>query len=200
MILDADLVLSFLLHCLIILKVVFSYLYLFIPKKELLRKDHAMESARFILDVHLGKLAKLLRMMGFDTLYRNNLEDDEIIRIADQENRIVLTRDRGILNNKRVERGHFVESIFAREQITEVIDAFALKDSLSFLSRCMVCNGLIMEVSKEEVDHELKPRTRRYFNRFFRCRHCGKVYWEGSHYDRMKSFYEEIKNRKPEHE
>ncbi len=180
------------------LRVVFNYLYLFVLKKGFLKKDHAMESVCFILDVHLGKLAKLLRMMGFDTLYRNDLEDEEIIRIADQENRVVLTRDRGILNNKRVKRGHFVESIFARQQLTEVIDAFALKDSLSFLSRCLICNGLISEVSKEEVDHALEPRTRRIFTRFFRCLHCGKVYWEGSHFERMKSFYEEIKNRKPD--
>jgi len=69
-----------------------------------------MASTRFILDVHLGKLARLLRMAGFDTIYRNNLDDPEIIQIAEDENRIVLTRDRGILKNKRVKHGHFVES------------------------------------------------------------------------------------------
>lgn len=156
-----------------------------------------MESARFILDVHLGKLAKLLRMMGFDTLYRNDLEDEEIMRIAAEDHRIVLTRDRGILSNKRVERGHFVESIIAREQLKEIIEAFALHEAISFLSRCIRCNGIITEVSKAAVDHELEPRTRRHFTRFFRCNHCGQVYWEGSHYDRMKGLYEEIKNRKP---
>lgn len=151
-----------------------------------------MDSARFILDVHLGKLARLLRMAGFDSLYRNNLDDPEIIRIAEEEDRIVLTRDRGILKNKRVKRGHFVRNRFPRQQLTEIIESFGLKESINFLSRCMACNGLIEEISKEEVDQELKPGTRRYFNKFFRCRGCGKVYWEGSHYERMLRFYEQM--------
>jgi uncharacterized protein len=152
-----------------------------------------MDSARFILDVHLGKLARLLRMTGFDTLYRNDLDDPEIIQIAEDENRIVLTRDRGILKNKRVKRGHFVEARYAKEQLREIIDVFGLKNQISFLSRCIACNGTIEEVSKEEIEKDLKPGTNQYFNEFFRCRNCGKVYWEGSHFDRMMSFYEEMK-------
>ncbi len=152
-----------------------------------------MDSARFILDVHLGKLARLLRMTGFDTLYRNDLDDPEIIRIAEDEDRIILTRDRGILKNKRVKHGHFVESTNPKEQLREVIDAFALKNNIHFLSRCIACNGTIEEVSKEEVQEELKPGTNQYFNEFFRCRDCGKIYWEGSHFDRMMHFYEEMK-------
>jgi len=152
-----------------------------------------MNLARFILDVHLGKLARLLRMAGFDTIYRNDLDDPEIIQIAEDEDRIVLTRDRGILKNKRVKHGHFVESRYAREQLREIIDVFELKESIRFLSRCIACNGTIAEVSKEEIEEELKPGTNQYFNDFFRCRDCGKVYWEGSHFDRMMNFYEEMK-------
>lgn len=152
-----------------------------------------MDSARFILDVHLGKLARLLRMTGFDTLYRNDLDDPEIIQIAENEDRIVLTRDRGILKNKRVKRGHFVESRYSKEQLKEIIDTFKLKDKICFLSRCIACNGTIEEVSKEEIQDELKPGTNQYFHEFFRCRDCGKVYWEGSHFDHMMNFYEEMK-------
>ncbi len=153
-----------------------------------------MTSARFILDVHLGKLARLLRMTGFDTLYRNDLDDPEIIQIAEEENRIVLTRDRGILRNKRVKNGHFVESRYAKEQLREIFEAFNLKDSIQFLSRCIACNGTIAEVSKEAIEQELLPGTMQYFHEFFKCLDCGKIYWEGSHFDRMMSFYEEIKN------
>lgn len=153
-----------------------------------------MDSARFVLDVHLGKLARLLRMTGFDTLYRNDLDDPEIIQIAEDENRIVLTRDRGILKNKRVKRGHFVESRYAKEQLREIIVTFKLKDNIRFLSRCIACNGTIEEASKEKIQDKLKPGTNQYFNEFFRCRDCGKVYWEGSHFDRMMNFYEEIKD------
>ncbi|TVQ86837.1 MAG: hypothetical protein EA393_11340 [Bacteroidetes bacterium] len=152
-----------------------------------------MNSARFILDVHLGKLARLLRMAGFDTLYRNNLDDPEIIQIAEEEDRIVLTRDRGILKNKRVKRGHFVKSPYAKEQLREVIDVFQLKNNIHFLSRCIACNGNIEEVRKEEIEKELKPGTMQYFHEFFRCQDCGKIYWEGSHFDRMMHFYEEMK-------
>lgn len=153
-----------------------------------------MNPARFILDVHLGKLAKLLRMMGFDTLYRNDLEDAEIIRIAQQENRIVLTRDRGILQNKKVKRGHFVDSTFPKQQLAEILETFSLHDDIHFLSRCILCNGIITPVGKEEVGHALQPRTRQHFSRFFKCSHCGKIYWEGSHFDRMKDFYKTIQN------
>lgn len=153
-----------------------------------------MEPTRFVLDVHLGKLARLLRMAGFDTIYRNDLDDPEIIQIAEDEDRIVLTRDRGILRNKRVKHGHFVESTSAKEQLREIIDAFGLKNNIRFLSRCIACNGTIEEVSKEEIQDELKPGTNQYFNEFFRCRDCGKVYWEGSHFDRMMDFYEEMKD------
>ena len=169
-----------------------SFLFTF-EKFQLHQLYETMASTRFILDVHLGKLARLLRMAGFDTIYRNNLDDPEIIQIAEDENRIVLTRDRGILKNKRVKHGHFVESTYAKEQLKEIIDVFELKESIRFLSRCIACNGTIAEVSKEEIEMELKPGTNQYFNDFFRCRDCGKVYWEGSHFDRMMNFYEEMK-------
>jgi uncharacterized protein len=148
---------------------------------------------RFILDVHLGKLARMLRMTGFDSLYRNDLEDEEIIREAIRENRVVLTRDRGILRDKRVERGYFVASGSAQDQLREVISHFQLEDSICFLCRCMVCNGTIAQAEKSEVAELVKPDTLRHYDEFFRCRDCGRVYWEGSHYRRMMGFYERLR-------
>ncbi len=151
------------------------------------------EPVCFVLDVHLGKLARLLRMTGFDTIYRNNLDDNEIIGIALEEERIVLTRDRGILKNRWVKRGYFVQSRFAKEQLHEVITRFGLQKQIKFLSRCIACNGTIVEATMEEVRNSLQPCTLKHFNEFFRCRDCGKVYWEGSHYDRMMGFYKEMR-------
>jgi len=153
-----------------------------------------LRKTSFILDVHLGKLARLLRMTGFDTLYRNDLDDDEIIDTAISENRIILTRDIGILKNSRVKKGYYLRSQKPREQLKEVITRFQLQSSMRFLSRCISCNGTIAGVSRKDVEKELEPGTVSYFNRFFRCADCGKVYWEGSHFERMMDYYRNLES------
>ncbi len=155
-----------------------------------------LRRARFILDVHLGKLARLLRMYGFDSLYRNDYKDPDIIRIAKEEQRIILTRDVGILKNKQVSRGYFVRSQQPREQVLEVLHRFDLREKVNPLSRCMACNGMITTVRKESIAHLLQPRTRECYDVFFRCEGCSRIYWEGSHYDRMmERFRNEAGNR-----
>ncbi|MCD4696611.1 MAG: Mut7-C RNAse domain-containing protein, partial [Bacteroidales bacterium] len=140
---------------------------------------------KFILDVHLGKLARYLRMLGFDTLYENNYPDPQIIDIAKKEKRIILTRDVGILKNSAVTHGYWVRSQNPREQLREVITRFDLSVNIKPLFRCMECNGIIEKVDKKEIIDQLKPKTKKYFNEFFRCTQCKKVYWEGSHYKKM---------------
>ena len=140
---------------------------------------------KFILDVHLGKLAKYLRMIGFDTLYENNYTDPFIIETSISERRIILTRDLGILKNKQVTHGYYIRSAQPKKQLNEVIDRFDLRNNIQPLKRCLECNGLIKIVVKKEIEHLLKPKTRKYFNEFFRCTTCKKIYWEGSHYHRM---------------
>ncbi len=151
--------------------------------------SRGLRQTRFILDVHLGKLAKLLRMAGFDTYYRNDLDDREIVERAAEEDRIVLTRDRGILKNKLVKKGYYVRSQNSARQLEEVLDRFQLRQSINFFTRCIVCNGMITRVGKKMIEKHLKPGTRKRFTVFFRCRGCGKIYWRGSHYQRMKSYY-----------
>ncbi|MCB2220869.1 MAG: Mut7-C ubiquitin/RNAse domain-containing protein [Bacteroidetes bacterium] len=148
-------------------------------------RPQPLRDTKFILDVHLGKLARKLRMMGFDTLYRNDFDDDEIIHIACKEKRIILTRDIGILKQKSVTHGYFVRSTQAHQQLTEILDRFDLNNKLQPLSRCINCNGTIIPVSKDKIAHLLLPKTKTYFSEFFQCTGCGKVYWEGSHYERM---------------
>lgn len=152
-----------------------------------------LRTPAFILDVHLGKLARLLRMAGFDSYYRNDLDDSEIIKRAVAENRIILTRDLGILKNSRVTKGYYIRSQNPREQLKEVINRFQLRSSINFFSRCMECNGEITETATADIEHALKPGTRQCYKKFFRCTQCGKIYWEGSHFERMRDLYGDLK-------
>lgn len=159
-------------------------------------RPESLREIRFILDVHLGKLCRYLRMLGFDTYYRNDLDDPEIIERSVTEKRIILTRDIGILKNGRVTHGYWLRSQDSREQLKEVIRRFDLTDSIRPFYRCMVCNGLMERVSKAEVIDALEEGTKRCFDEFYRCRDCQKIYWEGSHYLSMVSFVNAMKTGK----
>ncbi|WP_266205998.1 Mut7-C RNAse domain-containing protein [Pontibacter kalidii] len=151
---------------------------------------------RFILDVHLGTLAKSMRLLGLDTFYQTDLSDNVIARIAAQQQRVVLTRDVGLLKQKSIAWGYWLRSQHTEEQLEEVIRRFRLQDSFSPFERCLACNVPVQEVAKEEVLDELPPKTRLYFHDFFRCPSCSRVYWKGSHYERMQQFVERIKRLK----
>lgn len=151
-------------------------------------RPQPLRRPRFVLDVHLGKLARLLRMLGFDTLYRNDYSDPEIIYISLREKRIILTRDRALLKHRAITHGYWVRSTHPREQLQEVLHRFDLFSRIRPFHRCMVCNGLIEEVSKSEVLDQLEPKTRRYYDEFYRCTGCGKIYWKGSHYTGMVEY------------
>lgn len=143
---------------------------------------------RFILDAHLGKLAKYLRMFGFDTLYRNDYPDETIRKIAGEELRIILTRDRDLLNHKDVTHGYYVRAIHPKDQLAEIINKFDLYSQTDPLTRCLNCNHLLLNAGKEEIREEVDPDTFRIYNEFYRCPDCRKIYWKGSHYDHMKEF------------
>jgi uncharacterized protein with PIN domain len=151
--------------------------------------------SKFILDVHLGKLANYLRMLGFDALYNNDYSDSRIVSIATAEKRIILTRDIGILKIKEVTHGYWVRSQNPRTQLKEVLHRFDLKSSVRPFYRCMTCNGLIKKVTKESIQDRLDEMTKKYYNDFYLCSSCGKIFWQGSHYDKMKRFIEEILKR-----
>ena len=155
-------------------------------------RERPLRDPRFILDVHLGKLARFLRMLGFDSLYRNDYDDPEIAEIAGREGRIVLTRDRGLLKRKIITRGYCVRSRNAAEQVKETVKRFQLRDMVDLFRRCISCNGVIEPADKADVLDLLPPRTREYYDRFYRCRACGKIYWQGSHYIKMRGFIENL--------
>lgn len=158
-----------------------------LPENYLL-KDKYPAAERFILDVHLGKLTKTLRMLGFDCRYENEQSDQAIAFIAEKENRIVLTRDVGLLKHKAIRWGYWLRSQKPEEQLEEVILYFNLQNSCSPFSRCLGCNGRIGKVAKECVLNKLPPQTKKYFNEFSQCYSCRQVYWKGSHYERMQGF------------
>ncbi|HEY9764067.1 MAG TPA: Mut7-C RNAse domain-containing protein [Trichocoleus sp.] len=141
---------------------------------------------RFVVDVHLGKLATYLRLLGFDTLYRNDYEDDELAQISSQEQRILLTQDRGLLKRSVVTYGYIVRSHDPEKQVKEVLDRFNLQDAVAPLERCPRCNGRVVIVDKAEVVDRLPPLTRAHYNQFALCQNCGQVYWKGAHYERIQ--------------
>jgi uncharacterized protein len=150
---------------------------------------------RFVIDGHLGRLAAYLRMLGLDCLYRNDYEDEELARIAEEEDRILLSRDRRLLMRKNVKRGQFLKSLEPEEQVREVIRRQGLKKWIRPFQRCIRCNHLLEAVRKEEVLERLEPLTRLYFEEFHICPACGQVYWKGSHYERMEKMIEGIEGR-----
>ena len=148
-------------------------------------REAPLRRTAFILDVHLGKLAHILRLLGFDTLYRNDYDDPEIIRTALEQHRIILTRDRLLLHDRRITHARWLHSVHAEEQACEVIRRFQLEHEIRRFARCTACNGRIDPVPKEAVRSRLEPLTKKYYAEFFQCRECGKIYWKGSHYDRI---------------
>ncbi len=141
---------------------------------------------RFILDDHLGKLARRLRLLGFDCLYRIDFSDDEIVRLALAEGRVILTRDRGILKQRRVDKGYLVNSDYVEVQLQMTLERYRCFDLIEPLRRCAICNGLTEAVDKTAIQHRLLPKTARYYETFHRCRECRQLYWQGSHYARLK--------------
>ncbi len=151
-----------------------------------------LRNQKFILDVHLGTLARYLRMCGFDSLYRNDYNDEEIVKTSLLEKRTILTRDTGILKRSEVTHGCYVRSSDPRKQIIEIVERSQLRDSVREFSRCLECNSVLEKVPKEEILTRIPPKVKNNFDEFFFCRRCEKVYWKGSHYQKMKKIIEEI--------
>lgn len=143
-------------------------------------------SERFIADAHLGQLAKHLRMLGFDVLYRNDFSDAEVARIAASEGRIVLTRDRDLLIRKEIVRGCYLHAVAGDAQLVEVVSRFKLAQSARAFSRCLTCNGTLRVVPKADIAHRVPHHSRNSYERFYECQGCAQVYWEGSHVARMR--------------
>lgn len=150
-----------------------------------------MSESRFIADVMVGKLARWLRVLGFDVAYSNSYEDDEIIRIAASENRIILTRDVALTRRGAPNQCILVSSGDYREQIEQVLRSFGLKH-FNVFSRCLECNTPLEDVDKEAVFERVPPYVYLTQDRFAACPSCHRVYWHGTHADEMLKWIERI--------
>jgi len=148
---------------------------------------------RFILDGHLGRLAAYLRMLGFDCVYHKDIADGILADQAVSEQRILLTRDRGLLKRKTILHGYCLRSTDPLEQLQEIVLRFDLSGNYQPFTRCMSCNGLLEDVEKADIMHLLEPRTRQYIQRFKQCDTCGKVYWRGHHTERMEQIIRDLR-------
>jgi uncharacterized protein with PIN domain len=149
-------------------------------------RPEPFRAQHFIVDECVANLAPKLRMLGCDAIADRRWDDKQIAEISAQEKRILLTRDRGLLKRKEAVWGYFLRSTDPKEQIREVIQFFGLSTDLKAFSRCMACNGILQEIEKSAILDQLEPKTRLYFKDFSQCSSCGKIYWEGCHFEKMQ--------------
>jgi uncharacterized protein with PIN domain len=149
-----------------------------------------LRETRFVADVHLGTLARNLRLLGFDTAWESNLDDEEIIDIAARERRIILTRDKGILKNGRVTHGYWLRATDPSKQLEEVVRALDLAGSIHPYTRCMECNGKLEPVARSRAARSVPLQVFLVYREFKRCTRCERIYWRGSHFARLDKVVE----------
>jgi len=155
-------------------------------------RPQPLRETKFVLDVHLGRLAGYLRMLGFDALYANRAGDAELVRISTEQRRILLTRDRGVLKHSAVTHGYWLREADSRRQTKEVVKRFDLALAFRPLTRCMVCNEPLREVSKTEVRERVPQGAMEWCDEFRECAACKRVYWEGAHCRWMRQWIEQL--------
>jgi len=148
-------------------------------------RPEPLRTTRFVVDANLGTLARYLRLCGFDTLYRNDIDDEVLAATSRAEKRVLLTRDVGVLKRRVVTHGYFVRAKSPRDQLVETVKRFDLSTDIHPFTRCMTCNGLLVHVDKQDVIDELEPGTARSYDEFLRCQSCLSIYWRGAHYENL---------------
>ena len=158
------------------------------------RRPQRLEDPRFVLDVHLGALARRMRLVGIDAAYRNDATDPELVAQANTQRRVLLTQDRGLLRRRALTAGGYVRGGRPDEQLADVLDRFA--PPLAPWTRCAACNTILEPVSKREIVHLLEPGTRRSYEQFSRCPGCGRLYWRGAHAARIDAIVAQAMDRR----
>ena len=141
---------------------------------------------KFIADVMLGKLAKRMRLLGFDVLYDQTLDDNEIIHLSLEQNRIILTRDTELAGRPLAANRVFIIHNAVKDQLRQVIDTFGIESFPGSLTRCSVCNDILLPIAKQDVKDIVPEYVYGKYGVFFRCVSCGRVYWEGTHVENMR--------------
>jgi len=151
-----------------------------------------LRKSKFIADINLGKIAKYMRVLGFDLYFDPMLSPREIVEISNKENRIILTTSRKLLKFKNVSHGIFVRPGSTMQQIKRIIDYLDIEDMVVPFTRCLQCNSLLDTVPKEEILERIPPKVRAFCDAYVRCEFCDKIYWKGTHYIQMQTIVEQI--------
>jgi uncharacterized protein len=151
-----------------------------------------LREPRFLVDVNLGRLARLLRLLGFDVRFDPDLDDDTLAEVSQAEHRVLLTRDRGLLKRRNVTHGLFVREERPLDQVVAIVRRLELRDRMAPFSRCLRCGGVLAAVPKHEVVDRLEPLTIKHVHAFHRCSSCAHLYWKGSHHDRLARLVGEV--------
>ena len=151
------------------------------PRKISQQQEPLLKDIKFIADVHLGKLVRYMRILGLDCHYQKPWDDDKLSERSALENRIMLSRDVGLLQRKCISHGQYLHSDDPIEQAKEILNRYEIYDLCKPMSRCVSCNSLMHPVDKEKIVHLLEPGTRKSYEKFFQCESCNKVYWHGAH-------------------
>jgi uncharacterized protein with PIN domain len=157
-------------------------------------RPRPLRRMRFVLDGHLGKLARLLRLLGFDALHRQDHRAADLIA-AEREGRIILTRNRGLLKTGCISRGYWIRATEPGDQVRELLRRFDLRREIKPFQRCLACNGVITPVAKEEIQDRLAAKTRAYYDEFRICGSCRRIYWKGTHYAQLKARVQSLNTR-----
>ncbi len=148
-------------------------------------RPQELDDARFLLDVHLGSVARHLRLLGVDTAYHRDADDDDLIEEANADRRVLLTQDRGLLRRHKLWLGAYVRGANPQAQLADILTRFA--PPLAPWTRCTACNGSLAPVAKPDVAGQLQPGTRRTYEDFAQCQDCGQVFWRGAHSKRLEA-------------
>lgn len=146
----------------------------------------------FVLDAHLGKLARYLRLLGFDSLHQQDFDDHTLVALSRERARTVLTRDRQLLMRTALINATFVRSEQPRQQLVEVVDRLRLRESIDPFVRCLACNGVVEQAAKAAIAHRLPPTVGANYDRFTRCPDCDRIYWPGTHYERLRGIVDQV--------
>jgi hypothetical protein len=151
-------------------------------------RPQPLREPKFVLDVHLGRLAAYLRLLGFDAVYSNRFDDRELVEISSRERRVLLTRDRGVLKHSAVTHGYWLRQTDSRRQAAEVVSRFDLAWLIHPFTRCVVCNEPFRDAPTDEIRNRVPPSVLKWCTEFRECAGCRRVYWKGSHYRRMSEW------------
>lgn len=155
-------------------------------------KPAPLPGLRFLADANVGRLARMMRMLGLDTAYDRSLSDPELAELAQREKRIVVSKDRNLLKRSSICHAHLVRCDNPQDQLRNLAVHFGLTPPFAAFSRCIACNALLQPVNKQDVLHLLEPLTRIHYHVFRKCPECGRVFWQGSHFERMHELLRDL--------